>query len=223
MATVLHIDASGRTSRSLSRQLSRQFVDAWRKARPDDRVLVRDLTADPPPFVTEGWIAAAFTPADQRDAAKRAALAWSDAAIAELEAADVIVIGTPMYDYGMPAALKAWFDQVIRVGRTFSFDLARGDWPLEPTLSGKCLVLLVSAGEFGFAPGGVRAERNHLVPHITTCAAYLGAARDDVHVVASEYQEFGDDRHARSFATACDAAAVLADQLSRGFANDLLP
>ncbi len=65
----------------------------------------------------------------------RATLAYSDSAIAELVAADLIVLGTPMYNYGMPSALKAWVDQVIRVGRTFSFDLARGDWPLEPLLS----------------------------------------------------------------------------------------
>src|SRR5688572_9117295 len=132
MTTILHLDASARVTRSLSRDLSRRFIDAWHMQRPDDQVIRRDLTADPPPHVSEAWIAACFTPPEQRDAAMRAALAWSDAAIAELEAADLIVIGTPMYNYGMPSALKAWFDQVIRIGRSFSFDLARGDWPIEP-------------------------------------------------------------------------------------------
>ena len=96
--TILHLDASPRTARSLSRRLSHRFVDGWRAYRPHDRVIRRDLAADPPPHVTEAWIAAAFTPEGQRDAAMREALAWSDAAIAELEAAELIVMGTPMYN-----------------------------------------------------------------------------------------------------------------------------
>src|SRR5919106_6623991 len=208
--TILHLDASARTARSLSRRLSQQFVDAWRMRRPNVRVIRRDLAADPPPHVTEAWIAAAFTPEAQRDAAMRRALAWSDAAIAELEAADLIVLGTPMYNYGMPSALKAWFDQVIRVGRTFSFDLRRGDWPLEPIVTGKQLVVLSARGEFGFGPGGVREGRNQLDPHVATCAPLIGVADDAIHTIAIEYQEFGDERHALSLAEAEAAANALA-------------
>jgi len=113
-----------------------------------------------------------------------------------LARADVIVIATPMYNYGMPAALKAWFDQVIRIDETFSFDLARGDWPLEPALSGKRLVVLTSSGEFGFETGGIRETRNHLQPHILTCSRYLGV--EEHHFISIEYQEFGDSRHERS-------------------------
>ena len=67
----------------------------------------------------------------------RACLQHSEALIEELQSADVILLGAPVYNFGMPAQLKAYFDQVVRVGRTFSFDLARGDFPLEPILSGK--------------------------------------------------------------------------------------
>lgn len=214
MTTLLHIDASARASRSLSRKLSRRFVDAWRARRPGDRITRRDLAAAPPPLMTEAWIAAAFSPPDGRDAAARAALAWSDAAIAELEAADLIVLGTPMYNYGMPAALKAWVDQVIRVGATFSFDLARGDAPIEPSLSGKRLVVLSSRGEFGFAPGGAGQDRNHLDPHLATVAPYLGVAPGDISTVAIEYQEFGDERHARSAAQADAMVDSLVAELS---------
>jgi FMN-dependent NADH-azoreductase len=213
--TILHLDASARTTRSLSRRLSQQFVDTWRMRRPNDRMLRRDLAADPPPHVTEAWIAAAFTPEARRDAAMRRTLAWSDAAIAELEAADLIVLGTPMYNYGMPSALKAWFDQVIRVGRTFSFDLERGDWPIEPTMAGKRLVVLSARGEFGFMPGGVRAGYNQLDPHIATCAPFLGVAEDAIHTIAVEYQEFGDERHARSLAKAEADTRALAAALAR--------
>ncbi len=101
-----------------------------------------------------------------------------------------------MYNYGMPATLKAWVDQVVRVNETFSFDLSRGDWPLEPILGGKTLVLLTSSGEFGFAPGGPRAHMDHLTPHLRTCAPYFGVA--ETHRVAIEYQEFADERHRRS-------------------------
>lgn len=215
MTTILHLDASARVTRSLSRDLSRRFIEAWRAQRPDDRVIRRDLAADPPPHVSEAWIAACFTPPAQRDAAMRAALAWSDAALDELEAADVIVIGTPMYNYGMPSALKAWFDQVIRIGRSFSFDLTRGDRPIEPIMTGKTLVILSARGEFGFAPGGLREVQNHLDPHLATCAPYIGVAKEAIHTVAIEFQEFGDERHARSRAEAEDGAAALAAELSR--------
>jgi FMN-dependent NADH-azoreductase len=213
--TILHLDASPRTARSLSRRLSQQFVDAWCMRWPNERMIRRDLAADPPPHVTEAWIAAAFTPEDSRDAAMRATLAWSEVAIAELEAADLIVLGTPMYNYGMPSALKAWFDQVIRVGRTFSFDLRRGDWPIEPIMVGKQLVVVSARGEFGFMPGGLRAHKNQLDPHIATCAPFLGVAGDAIHTIAVEYQEFGDERHARSLAEAEAKASSLAAALTR--------
>lgn len=215
MTTILHLDASARAARSLSRRLSSRFVGAWLAHRPGDRVVRRDLAADPPPHVTEAWIAACFTPADRRDAAMRATLAWSDAAIADLAAAELIVLGAPMYNYGMPSALKAWFDQVIRVGCTFSFDLGRGDWPLEPVMTGKRLVVLSARGEFGFLPGGAREAWNHFDPHVATCAGYLGVARDAIDTVAVEYQEFGDERHARSLAEAEARAVALAVKLAR--------
>lgn len=132
--------------------------------------------------------------------------------IGEVTRSDVIVIATPMYNYGMPAALKAWFDQVIRVNETFSFDLARGDWPLEPVLSGKQLVVLASFGEFGFEAGGIREAFNHLQPHIVTCSRYLGVDRD--HFVGIEYQEFGDSRHERSRTRAHRQARDLVDTMA---------
>lgn len=211
----LAVDLRPASPRSLTRRLSRLFVDTWCENRPGDRVIRRDLAADPPPHVTEAWIAACFTAPTQRDVAMRATLAWSDAAITELEAADLVLIGAPMYNYGMPSALKAWFDQVIRVGRTFSFDLGRGDWPLAPIMSGKRLVVLSARGEFGFAPGGVREGWNHLDPHIATCAGYIGVAPDAIDTIAIEYQEFGDDRHARSIAEAEVRTMALVAELIR--------
>lgn len=82
----------------------------------------------------------------------------------------------------------------------FSFDLARGDWPLEPVLGGKALVLLTSSGEFGFGPGGSRIHMDHLTPHLRTVSRYFGV--EETFRVAIEYQEFGDERHQRSVANA---------------------
>ena len=127
------------------------------------------------------------------------------------DSAEIIVLGTPMYNYGMPAALKAWFDNVIRIDKTFSFDLKRGDYPLEPIMAGKTLVILSSRGEFGFGPGGVREDMNHLETHIRTCARYLGVEQS--HLIAIDYQEFGDERHERSIEEAYAAVPQLVELL----------
>ncbi|CAA9526315.1 MAG: FMN-dependent NADH-azoreductase [uncultured Sphingomonas sp.] len=213
MTTLLHIDASVRSGeRSLSRRLSREFVEALTWEVPNLRVLQRDLGALPPPYVDEEWIAAAFTAADSRTAGMNDALAVSEELIGELEASDVIVVGTPMYNYGMPAPLKAWLDQVVRVGRTFCFDLARGDFAIQPILSGKALVLLTSAGEFGFEPGGVRGAMNHLNPHFATVQGYLGVS--SIHHLGVEYQEFGDARHRRSLDVALSSIPKVAAEVA---------
>lgn len=214
MTTLLHLDASARGDRSLSRALSRAFVEVWVAREPDANVIARDVGREPPPFVSEAWVAAAFTPEEARTPEQKAELALSDELIAELAAADVIVMGTPMYNYGMPAQLKSWFDKIIRIGKTFSFDLARGDFPLEPILGGKTLVVLSSRGEFGFGPGGVRADMNQLDPHIRTCSHYLGV--ESIHTIAIDYQEFGDARHKRSIAEAHAAVPGLVDELIAG-------
>lgn len=213
MISLLHLDASARTERSITRELSATFVETWRRQRPQDRVIRRDIGVNPPGFVSQDWIAACFTAEAERSDAQRETLKESDALIAELKAASFIVLGTPMYNYGLPATLKAWVDQVVRVNQTFSFDLERGDYPLEPILSGKTLVCLTSKGEFGFGHGGIREKMNYLDPHIATFAHYLGV--DESHFLSVEYQEFGGARHERSKADARRNSIALAETLSR--------
>ncbi len=152
--TLLQLSASAGSQRPLTRQLSASFIQQWFAQRPEDAVIIRDLAEHPPPAVTEAWVAAAFTEESQRHHDQQQLLATSDALIAELERADLIVLATPMYNYGLPSVLKAWFDQIIRVNKTFSFDRSRGDFPLEPTFEGKKLFILTSSGEFGFGPRG---------------------------------------------------------------------
>ncbi|WP_043320754.1 FMN-dependent NADH-azoreductase [Microbulbifer sp. HZ11] len=219
MKTLLKIDASARnlhnakaSYRSLSRQLSDYFTAQWMDQPHKYSIIHRDVGLAPPTFMSEAWIGAAFTPEEKRSQPQQTELALSDQLINEVVAADLIVISTPMYNYGMPASLKAWFDQVVRVNKTFSFDLNRGDFPLQPILSGKTLVLLTSCGEFGFGPGGVRESMNHLGPHIRTLSHYLGV--EHFHEIGIEYQEFNDERHRASIDAAYTAARQLVGQLT---------
>jgi FMN-dependent NADH-azoreductase len=149
MTVLLRIDASARSERSITRRLADAFVCAWREIDPTTHVLTRDVGIEPPPMVSQAWIAAAFTPSEQRSPEMMQVLRSSDEMIEELRQADVLLVGAPLYNYGMPASLKAWVDQVVRVGETFSFDLSRGDFPIQSTLRSKTMVLLTSRGEFG--------------------------------------------------------------------------
>lgn len=208
MQTLLRIDASTRFDGSLSRALADTFEQDWACANPVARIIRRDVGRTPPGFITEAWIAAAFEAPEARTADQRTLLSLSDTLIGELAAADLILLSTPMYNYGMPAGLKAWVDQVVRINKTFTFDLSRGDRPLQPVLSGKTLVLMTASGEFGFEPGELNAAHNHLAPHIKTIGKYLGVER--LHHIAIEYQEFKDRRHLSSVEAAHAEAKALA-------------
>lgn len=211
MTTLLRIDASAQLEdRSLTRMLTTRFTTEFLAANPDAKVITRDIGQDPVPAIDHRFIHAAFTPLEAREDWMAERLALSDRLIDEVEAADIIVLGAPMYNYGMPAALKGWIDHIARIERTFSFDLARGDFPIEPILKGKQLVVLSSRGEFGFEPGGPRAHLNALDPAIAACAHSFGVDAADIHTVAIEYQEFKDVRHDRSVLAAKDATRELA-------------
>jgi FMN-dependent NADH-azoreductase len=219
MSTLLHIDSSVRAANnpnpehdSISKRIALRFVDTWKQHRPEDEYIYRDVGVNPPDFITQDWIGAVFTPEEERTTAQQKRLALSDELIAEVSAADVILISSPMYNYGMPAQLKAWFDQIVRINKTFDFDLSRGDFPLQPLLSGKTLVIVTSSGEFGFEKGGIREDSGHLAPHLRTLSKYLGV--DTMYEIASEYQEFGDERHRMSVANAEDRAESIALALS---------
>lgn len=219
MSTLLHIDSSVRAAKntnpdhdSISKNIALQFISTWRNNRPDDEYIYRDVGVNPPAFITQDWIGAVFTPENTRSLEQKQLLALSDELISEVAAADIILISSPMYNYGMPAQLKAWFDQIVRINKTFDFDLARGDFPLQPILSGKTLIIVTSSGEFGFEKGGVREDSSHLSPHLRTLSRYLGVEK--IYEISSEYQEFGDERHRASLKNAREQAYRLASELS---------
>lgn len=150
--TILQIDTSARVQGSTSRQLSMRIA-----AKLGGKITRRDLNAGVPQ-IDETWIAANFTPADQRTEAQTAALALSDSLIAEIMEADVLVIGVPVYNFGVPAALKAWIDQIARTGVTFKY----AETGPKGLLSGKRAILAVASGgtrvgsEIDFATGYMR-------------------------------------------------------------------
>lgn len=214
MTTLLRVDASAQMEdRSLTRKLTTMFTTEFLNADPGAKVIIRDVGQEPIPAIDHRFIHAAFTPLHARENWMAERLALSDTLIDEIAAADIIILGAPMYNYGMPAALKAWIDHIARVGRTFSFDLSRGDYPIEPIFKGKRLVVLSSRGEFGFGPGGQRAHMNMLDPAIAACAQYFGVTAAEIQTISIEYTEFKDTRHSSSVVEAEKATRELARRL----------
>jgi FMN-dependent NADH-azoreductase len=169
---VLEIAASGRNDGSVSRRLSADLIAALEDRQGRIELTRRDLGKGLP-FVDEAWINANFTPAEERNAEQRAALAESDALVAELKAADVLVIGTPIYNFGVPAALKAWVDMVARARLTFRYT-ENGPKGL---LEGKKAYVIV-------ASGGVPVDSavDFATPYLRHALSFIGIT--DVDVIA---------------------------------------
>lgn len=201
--TLLRIDSSPRVNdRSLARRLTARFEEVWRTHNPTGRVVQRDLRRQLPPHVDQAWIEAAFVADARRTPAMRQALAASDALVDEFLAADEYLLGVPMYNFGLPSSLKAWVDNVVRVGRTFAFvpDDPAGQFyrPLVPP--GRRATVIVTSGDAGYEPGGPIWHMNHLEPHLRTIFEFVGVT--DLRFVYAGNDEFGGDRLERSLEAA---------------------
>lgn len=135
--TILRVDGSARTEGSVSRALTDRIIARFNTAD----VTVRDL-ATPLPQIDEDWVGANFTPAEQRTPAQAQTLALSDALVQELRAADVVVLGVPVYNFSVPAALKAWIDLIARAGETFAYTEAGP----QGLLTGKRAIVALASG-----------------------------------------------------------------------------
>ena len=171
---VLEISASSRNRDSVSRRLSQDLLDALRQRDDAVSVVRRDL-ADGVPFIDATWVEATFTPVEGRSERHREALAFSDDLVAELQAADTIVIATPMYNFGIPAALKAWIDLIARAGVTFRYT-ASGP---EGLLKNKKAYLIVATGG---VPVGSAVD--FVTPYLKQALAFVGI--NDVEIVAAD-------------------------------------
>ncbi len=121
MKTLLQINSSIFSTGGQSSRLGEQFVSAWREANPGATVTVRDLASEPVPHLDAARFGALIAKPEERTVEQRATANYSDTLIAELKAADVIVLGLPLYNFGLPSTLKAYFDHIGRVGHTFRY------------------------------------------------------------------------------------------------------
>ena len=119
---LLEIQSSVRLEKSISRALSKQFIYDWKTTHPDTQYKLRDVGINPPTHPTELWTTANYTPPEARSSEMVTALADSEQLIEELLWADRLLIGLPMYNFSVPSNFKAYLDNVVRVGRTFTFD-----------------------------------------------------------------------------------------------------
>lgn len=122
MTTLLVVETSPRGEGSISRNMTQSFLERWKTANPSGEIIERDLVKTDLQFITEHWLEAYFTPADQHTSEMKERLQLSDKLIDELQAADHLVIATPVYNYNVPASLKAWIDTIVRKGKTLGFD-----------------------------------------------------------------------------------------------------
>ena len=171
---ILEVAASGRNDGSVSRMLSADLIGALEDRHGTVELTRRDLNKGMP-FVDDAWINANFTAPEERSAEQRSALAESDALVAELKAADVLVIGSPIYNFGVPAALKAWIDMVARARLTFRYT-ENGPKGL---LEGKKAYVVI-------ASGGVPVDSavDFATPYLRHALAFIGIT--DVEVIAAD-------------------------------------
>lgn len=199
MTTLLQLKTSLFADQGQSSQLSNAFVAAWRENHADARITVRDLARDPVPHLDAERFMAFLAEPEQRSAEQAAAVAYSDALIAELQAADVIVLGLPMYNFGIPSILKAWIDQVARAGVTFRYTESGP----QGLLSGK--------KAYVFATRGGKYAGTHFDTQTDYVRNFLGfIGITDVEFIYAEGLNMGEQSKAAGLAGANQQLARLA-------------
>ncbi|RZS46653.1 FMN-dependent NADH-azoreductase [Sphaerotilus mobilis] len=192
---ILQVNTSARTATadagSLSSRLAAELVGRLQARQPAARVVVRDLARDPHPVLDEAALQALFTPAEQRSPAAAARVAQDDVLIAEVQAADVLVIASPMFNFGVTAQLKNWIDAIARARVTFQYT-ATGPVGL---LTGKKVYVVATRG-------GIHRDlpSDTQVPYIRQVLGFLGMT--DVEVIYAEAQGMGPDASERGIAEA---------------------
>lgn len=186
---ILQINGSARLNGSNSTRVADAITARLTARHPDATVELRDLARDPHPLLDEAALGALFTPAEQRTPEQRARVALDDALIAQLQRADVIVLGVPMYNFGISVQTKSWIDAIARAGQTFRYT-ANGP---EGLVTGKKVYV-------GLARGGVYRDTPHdsQVPYLKGVLALLGMT--DVEFIYAEGVNMGPERVQAAFA-----------------------
>ncbi|MFZ4551299.1 MAG: FMN-dependent NADH-azoreductase [Aquabacterium sp.] len=197
---ILQINASARTEGANSTRVANRVTERLLAQNPGALVTVRDLAVTPHPVLDGAALGALFTPTEQRTPAQAARVAMDDALIAEVQAHDVIVLGVPMYNFGVPVQLKSWFDAIARSGVTFRYT-ANGP---EGLINGKKVFV-------AFARGGIYrgTPADSQTPYIQTILGFLGMT--DVKFIFAEGLNMGPEAVEKGFAQAeADLNAALA-------------
>lgn len=199
MKTLLQINASLFANQGQSTRLAQQFVATWQAGNADGRVVVRDLAAEPVPHLDGARFGAFLAKPEERSAEQQAVVDYSDALIAELRAADVIVLGLPLYNFGVPSTLKAYFDHVARAGVTFRYT-ANGP---EGLLTGKkAYVLAARGGHYAGTPQDIQTA------FVRTFLGFIGIT--DVEFVYAEGLALGEASKNAAIAAAREQVERLA-------------
>jgi FMN-dependent NADH-azoreductase len=204
MNTLLIVNSSPRSG-SVSRRLTKHVAEQWKQRNPNGRIIERDLTAETPAFVSEHWIQAAYTPEAQHTPEQQKALAQSNVLIGELMAADVVVIGAPMHNFSISAPLKAWIDQIVRVGKTFSYG-ENGPKGLIPS-DKKVLVVVSRGGMYGEG-----SPADFQVPYLRHMLQFVGL--NNLTVIDADQQAFGPEAAQKSVEKAIQKLSAEAGQVA---------
>lgn len=202
MTTALIVTSSANGDASVSNGLATSLIDRLRETDPAMHVVLRDVGANPLPHLTTETVAA--IKGEPATEAELAARALSDSLVAELAAADILVIASPMYNFGMSSTLKAWFDHVLRAGLTFRYT-AEGP---EGLMKGKKAVVIESRA--GFYSEGAGAAMDGQEPHIRILLGFMGI--DEVTFVRAEKLAFGPEAAEAAIAQATESLGLFAGE-----------
>ncbi|WP_133651155.1 FMN-dependent NADH-azoreductase [Paraburkholderia flava] len=197
MTTILQINSAARSQGAQSTLLVNELTEKLKLTHPDAHVVVRNLQAEPLPHLDDAVLGAFFTPADQRTPEQQALSARSEALIAELQAADIVVIGAPMYNFGISSQLKTYFDFIARAGITFRY----GASGAEGLVTGKKVFVVSARG--GKYQG---TQNDSQTPYLKTFLGFLGMT--DVTFIYAEGLNMGPDAAAAALAGAREAIAA---------------
>ena len=199
MTTLLQINSSVFSKGGQSSLLADHYVATWQKANPTGKVVSRDLATDPIPHLSGETVGAFVTPAEARNDAHKAAVALSDALVAEIQAADVVVIAAPMYNFNIPSVLKAYFDHIARAGITSKYTEAG---PVGQLTGKKTVVFSTRGGIYAGSPSDVET------PYIRQFLGFLGMT--DIQFVYAEGLAYGDEKKAEAMTAALAETEKLA-------------
>lgn len=196
---ILQINSSARSAGANSTRLADAITTRLKAANPGAVVELRDLAANPHPVLDEAALGALFTPAEQRSPEQAARVALDDALIAQVQSADAIVIGVPMYNFGVPVQLKTWIDAIARAGVTFRYT---ENGPEGLIKGKKVYVALARGGVYRDTPADSQ------VPYLKGVLGFLGMT--DVEFIYAEGLAMGPEAADKAFAEADTAIAALA-------------